>query len=67
MENNGGTLKWVVTLFWNNSIVFNESSIASIITALTLTLNVNGPLEIEAYPTCYQLSFLEFNPLNLSN
>ena len=42
--NNGFTPKWVATLFWSGSIVFNQSSIASIITVLTLMLSVHGPL-----------------------
>ena len=32
--------EWGCSLFWSDSIVFNESSIAGFITALTLTLNV---------------------------
>ena len=35
--------KWRCNLFWSDSIVFNESGIASIIAALTLMLSVNGP------------------------
>ena len=31
--------------FWSDSILFNESYVASIITALTLTLGVNEPLQ----------------------
>ena len=42
IKNNGVTSKWVITLFWSNSIVFNESSITSTIAALMLTLHVNG-------------------------
>ena len=41
IESNGVTRKRVVTPLCNNSIVFNESSIASVIAALTLTLSVN--------------------------
>ena len=46
IENNGVTPKWVATPFWSDSIVFNENSIASIVTALTLRLSVNWPLEM---------------------
>ena len=35
---------WLQYLFWSEFIVFNESNIASIITALTLMLSVKGPL-----------------------
>ena len=35
IENNVVTPKWVATLFWSNSIVFNESSIASVIAVLS--------------------------------
>ena len=45
VENNSVAPKWVATPFWSDSIVFNQSSIASIITALTLMLRVNGPLK----------------------
>ena len=48
IEHNGVTPKWVPTPFcnpfWSDSIVFNQSSIASVIAALMLTLGVNGPL-----------------------
>ena len=48
IENNGVTPKWVPAPFcdpfWSDSIVFNQSSIASVIAALMLTLSVNGPL-----------------------
>ena len=48
IENSGVTPKWVPTPFcnpfWSHSIVFNQSSIASVIAALMLTLSVNGPL-----------------------
>ena len=30
--------------FWSNSIVFNENRIASVISALMMTLGINGPL-----------------------
>ena len=33
----------VATHFWSDSVVFNESGIASVITALMLMLAVNGP------------------------
>ena len=35
IENNGVTWKWVVTLSWSGSIVFNENSIARVIAALS--------------------------------
>ena len=44
IENNGVTLKWVATLFWSDSIDSNDSSISRVITALTLTLGVNGTI-----------------------
>ena len=48
IEHNSVTPKWVPTLFCNpffsDSIVFNQSSIASVIAPLMLTLSVNGPL-----------------------
>ena len=44
IENNGVAPKRVATPIWSDSIVFNENSIASVITELlTLTLGVNGP------------------------
>ena len=43
IENKGVAPKWVATLFWSDSIVFNESSIASVITVFMLALSVNGP------------------------
>ena len=33
--------------FWKDSILFNESCVASVIVALKLTLGVNGPLRIQ--------------------
>ena len=46
IENSGVAQKWVATPFWSDSIVFNENRIASVITALMLTLGVNGPLGV---------------------
>ena len=46
IENNGVTQKWVTTVFWSDSITFNENRIiAEIVTALTLSARVNGPLQ----------------------
>ena len=45
IENSGVAWKWVANPFWSDSIVFNESRISSVITALTLTLGLNGPWE----------------------
>ena len=36
---------WGCNLFYNDSIVFNQNSIASVATALSLTLSVKGPLK----------------------
>ena len=60
IESNGVIRKWVATPFWSNSIVFNESSIASVIAVLTLALSVNG--------TLWTISFTTFawNLLNIS-
>ena len=44
IENSGVPWKWVANSFWSDSIVFNENRIVSLITALTLTLGVNGHL-----------------------
>ena len=46
IENSGVARKWVATPFWSDSIVFNENRIASVIAAFTLTLGINGPLEL---------------------
>ena len=54
IENNGVAWKWVAPLFWSNSIVFNETSITSIITTLMLTLGVNGPFRILLFPNATQ-------------
>ena len=43
IENNGAAPDWRYNPFWSDSIVFNESSIASVVVALTLTLGVIGP------------------------
>ena len=47
IENNDVTRKWVAIPFWSDSIIFNDSSITSIIArvvaAWTLTLGVNVP------------------------
>ena len=40
IENN----EWGFNPFPSNSIVFNENIIVSVVAALTLTLDVNGPL-----------------------
>ena len=46
IENSGVASKWVANLFWSDFIVFNENTITSVFTALTLTLGVNGPLNL---------------------
>ena len=46
IENNGIASDWGCNPFWSDSIGFNENSIASFIEALTLTLGVNGPLDL---------------------
>ena len=42
IENKGVTPERVATHIWGNPILFNRSSIASIVTALKLTLSVSG-------------------------
>ena len=44
IENNRVAPEWGCNLFSSDSFVFNENRIASVITALTLMLGVNGPL-----------------------
>ena len=44
VENDGMTPNGGCNPFWSDSIVFNQSSISSIIAALMLTLSVNRPL-----------------------
>ena len=46
IENNRVAPEWGCNLFSSDSFVFNENRIASVITALTLILGVNGPLWI---------------------
>ena len=41
---NSGAPEWGCNPIWSESIVFNERNVDSILAALTLTLNVNGPL-----------------------
>ena len=44
IENNGVTEKWIATILWSNTIIFNENIIASVMAEwLKLTLGVNGP------------------------
>ena len=35
IENNGVAQKWVATPFWSDSFVFNDNSVASVITELS--------------------------------
>ena len=49
IENNGVTPEWGCNPFWMDCIVFNQSSIASVIAVLMLTLSVNEPLLYLAY------------------
>ena len=42
IENIGVAPEWGCNQIWSNSIVINEISITIVITALTLTLNVDG-------------------------
>ena len=42
IANNGVAAEWGCNPFSSNSIVFNENSIASVITEMTLMLVVNG-------------------------
>ena len=49
LKNNGVTRKWVATPFLSDSIAFNESSITSVIAAMSLTLGVNGPINLDRY------------------
>ena len=44
IENNRVAPEWVCNPFSSNSTVFNEDRITSVIAALTLMLDVNGPL-----------------------
>ena len=55
IENNRVLSEQGCNPFSRDSIVFNENSIASIVTALTLTLGVNGPLESLENNDCLNL------------
>ena len=60
IENNGVTPEWVCNPFSSDSTVFNKNRIASIITALTLTLGVNRPLRRHEIYIWSQLRRAEF-------
>ena len=50
-------------LFWSDSIVFKENSIASVIAELILTLGVNGPSDGESanqMATLYRVELLHY-------
>ena len=53
METNGVAPERGCNLFWSDSILVNETHVASVITALMLTLGVNGPLGKNATTNCH--------------